>query len=335
MKTHIVFYSGGKSSFSVADYVKTTFGDKKDHQILLLFTDTFFEHNDTYRFLNEGADKLQLPMLTLSKGITPIQLMFEEKLVFNSLLGLCSKKLKSEVAADYLLKGIKPKIVKWRNKHFLKDEEMITNDCILYFGIDFMEIHRVKGIQKNWPLEVRFPLIDQVIDNDELLRKYSISTPELYLLGFSHNNCGARCCKAGMGHYANLHEQLPEVYKELLIQEHYLSLYVEEYHYIKNMSEEEYSGFDDDVKKHWLNQLDECYRPYFYGETPRPKIWGTVNPFSRNFRNYSFMKKDGKALPLKRFNPNNVIQRGKSKSKQVSLFDLEIFDQAGCGCFVD
>jgi hypothetical protein len=35
----------------------------------------------------------------------------------------------------------------------------------------------------------------------------------LYELGFSHNNCGGFCVRAGFGHFAHLLEKKPDLYK--------------------------------------------------------------------------------------------------------------------------
>ncbi|WP_027409654.1 hypothetical protein [Anoxybacteroides tepidamans] len=72
MKNHIIFFSGEKSSFSVADHIK----EKYPHDnIVLYFTDTLWEDEDLYRFIYEASDKLELPLLIHSRGITPPQLM--------------------------------------------------------------------------------------------------------------------------------------------------------------------------------------------------------------------------------------------------------------------
>lgn len=76
MKNRVIFFSGGKSSFSVADYVKTHF---PDNNILLYFTDTLIEDPDLYRFIHEACDKLELPLLIHSRGITPAQLMVKQR----------------------------------------------------------------------------------------------------------------------------------------------------------------------------------------------------------------------------------------------------------------
>src|SRR5690625_3161313 len=107
MRNHIIFFSGGKASFAVADWVKR---NHPTDNILLYFTDTQWEDEDLYRFINEASDKLELPMLTHSAGLNPMELMFEKKLVFNSMIGDCSRVLKMKVARDYLKKGIVPEI---------------------------------------------------------------------------------------------------------------------------------------------------------------------------------------------------------------------------------
>lgn len=83
-RNRIIFYSGGKSSFTVAHLVKERY---PEDNIVLYFTDTLWEDADLYRFIYEGADKLGLPMLIHSKRQTPIELMYESKI---SLLSMTS-----------------------------------------------------------------------------------------------------------------------------------------------------------------------------------------------------------------------------------------------------
>lgn len=190
MKNHIVFFSGGKSSFTVANWVKENY---PSDNIVLYFTDTKWEDDDLYRFINEASDKLQLPLLTHSMGITPVELMFKQRVVFNSRIGNCSRILKMKVAADFLKKGIVPAEESWYNKKYLKDENFIE-DAILYFGIGWEEMHRQDSIIENWkPFEVQMPLVHEVIDNNVVLAKHGIKQPMLYDLGFTHNNCAGLC----------------------------------------------------------------------------------------------------------------------------------------------
>jgi hypothetical protein len=53
----------------------------------------------------------------------------------------------------------------------------------------------------------------------EQLQVIGIEVPRLYKLGFSHNNCGGFCVRAGQGHFAKLLETMPERYIEHEIRE--------------------------------------------------------------------------------------------------------------------
>ncbi len=56
------------------------------------------------------------------------------------------------------------------------------------------------------------------ITKDEMLKfleKKGIEIPRLYKLGFSHNNCGGMCVRAGQGHFINLYKRLPERFAEI------------------------------------------------------------------------------------------------------------------------
>jgi len=321
IRNHIIFFSGGKSSFAVADWVKTNY---PDDNILLYFTDTLWENDDLYRFINEASDKLQLPLLTHSAGLNPMQLMFEKKLVFNSMIGDCSKILKMRVASDFLKRRKKPPIEKWRNRPFLREEDFITG-ATLYFGIGFDEMHREEAIRKNWsPFPVEMPLIENNIWVDETLKKYDIEQPKLYDYGFSHNNCNGRCVKAGQGHYKLLRDKMPDVFREILEQEHYIWMYVSSYRYL--METETDARFPEWLKQRELQELDDAYRDYFYGRAKKPKLY--IHPTNwldhRPYKRYSFMKREGTP-----FNIRDLDHEIKS-DMQIDLFDI-----GGCGCFTD
>ena len=321
MRNRIVFFSGGQSSFAVADWVLTNY---PDDNIVLYFTDTCWEDEDLYRFIDEASDKLQLPLLIHSMGITPIQLMFEKKLVFNSMIGECSKILKMKVAADFIKRGKRPPIEKWRNRQYLKREDF-TTDAVLYFGIGFDEMHREDAIRKNWePFQVEMPMIEHNIWPDEALKKWNIRKPRLYDYGFAHNNCKGRCVKAGQGHYKLLREKMPDVFREILEQEYYINLYVSSYRYL--METETSERFPEWLKQRELQELDDAYRDYFYGRAPKPKLYPHPAMWLewREAKKYGFMKKNGEPFNIRDL---DIEIR---EDKQIDLFDI-----GGCGCFVD
>lgn len=278
MKNHIIFFSGGIASFEVAHWVKTNY---PHDNILLYFTDTLWEDEDLYRFIYEASDKMQLPMLYHCYGLNPIQLMHKQAVVFNSRIGDCSKILKIGVAANYFRKGIEPPIVKWHNIEYLKQdidplEDRFSEKTTMYYGIGWEEEHRKIAIEKNWkPFNVYMPLIEEWdIEKGKALEIYVIKKPRLYDYGFSHNNCKGRCVKAGQGHYINLLQQMPEVYKKTMEYEFHMSRYVAEYHYLRNQKYvPEAERFSDDTLEILLKELNDAYEDYFYGKEPKPKLY--------------------------------------------------------------
>lgn len=236
-KKHIIFYSGGLGSWATAKRVVAKEG-KED--VILMFTDTLIEDKDLYRFLIEtsaelfdiAADDLarstkyipevghetmserrayllelarrtreRIPQFVwIADGRDPWEVFKDVRWIGNSRIAQCSHKLKQDMSATYL-------------KENFPDPE----SAILYLGIDWTEEHRTKAPRRNWsPYEVRFPMCEEpLVDKNDVqkeLEKIGIELPELYKLGFSHNNCGGFCVRAGQGHFANLLKQKPELY---------------------------------------------------------------------------------------------------------------------------
>jgi len=316
MNNHIIFFSGGKSSFSVADYVKVNY---PDDNILLYFTDTLWEDEDLYRFIYEASEKLKLPMLIHSRGITPAQLMVQQKFMANNRVGTCSKELKMKVSANYFKKGIVPEVEKWHNKHFLKDEDFVTEPT-LYFGIDWTEMHREEPIRFNWqPFKVEMPLIENMIDNDEILKKHDIKQPRLYDMEFAHNNCKAKCVKAGQAHFLNLLKKDSKTFYELMEQEIVISDYIR---YAKQTSQRK-KLVDDHLYK-------EVYEFVSTGKKTT-KIQRIIN--THKYTKKHWIGVNGKDEDIKKhytFMKSLSLEELEQRPLQIDLFDF-----GGCGCFVD
>lgn len=238
MKKHIIFYSGGLGSWATAKRVITKYGREN---VILMFTDTLIEDRDLYRFLIETAAEIynvfaydlvsdtyhmpdvshetmevrreflldlaertreRIPQLAwIADGRDPWQVYKDKRWIGNSRKAQCSHILKQNMSAKYL------------KEHF-PDSESVT----LYLGIDWTEEHRKAAPTKNWkPYTVEFPMCEEpLVDKLDVqadLAVTGIELPELYKLGFSHNNCGGFCCRAGQGHFANLLQQKPELYR--------------------------------------------------------------------------------------------------------------------------
>jgi hypothetical protein len=57
------------------------------------------------------------------------------------------------------------------------------------------------------------PFLTKVEILSKLVNEDGIDVPELYKLGFGHNNCGGFRFRAGIGHFKNLLEKRPQLYK--------------------------------------------------------------------------------------------------------------------------
>lgn len=195
---HIVFYSGGIGSWMTAKRVIAQHGKEN---VILLFTDTLIEDEDLYRFIDETVKEMDVEYVYVAEGRTPWEVFKDVKYLGNSRLAQCSHLLKQKPAEKWIKANYKP------------------DECVLYLGIDWSESHRVKSPTKNWlPYTVLFPMCEEPYlskqDMLDELQRLGIDIPKLYKLGFSHNNCGGGCVRAGQGHFVNLLKQLPFVYQE-------------------------------------------------------------------------------------------------------------------------
>lgn len=193
---HIVFYSGGIGSWMTAKRVVEKQGKEN---VILLFTDTLIEDEDLYRFIDETVKELDVEYISIADGRDPWEVFKDVRFLGNSRLAQCSHLLKQKPAE------------KWLKEHFEPDE------CVLYLGIDWTESHRKAKPVENWsPYTVEFPMCEEpLVTKSEMiagLERLGIDQPRLYKMGFSHNNCGGFCVRAGQGHFINLLKQMPERY---------------------------------------------------------------------------------------------------------------------------
>lgn len=232
---HIVSFSGGAGSFATAKRIVDKYGIDN---VVLAFCDTMIEDEDLYRFLLDTAKHLTTKAVTeelewLCLNVPPVyedyrashlialsivwNKVFGESFVYlqdgrdiwevfqknrwvgNSRVAHCTVDLKGKIFGRWLTQAYQPE------------------DCVLHFGFDWAESHRLETAKKNWsPYACEAVLCDppylnrqqilQVIDDCE------IDLPRLYEMGFSHNNCGGFCVKAGLKHFKKLREVLPKVY---------------------------------------------------------------------------------------------------------------------------
>lgn len=192
----IVSFSGGAASFAVAHLAVEKYGAQN---VVLVFCDTLIEDPDLYRFIDQGSAALGCEMIVLRDGRDPWQVFKDHRYQGNTRTAHCTVDLKGRTFA------------KWLTANYTPDE------CVIHFGFDWTEQHRLTTAMKNWaPYECAALLCqppylsrDQVF---QIIDDYDLEIPRLYSMGFLHNNCGGFCVKAGQAHFERLLRTLPDVY---------------------------------------------------------------------------------------------------------------------------
>lgn len=197
---HVVFFSGGIASYCTA---KRVIAEHGAGECILLFTDTNYEHEDLYQFLNDGANRLGVQVTRIADGRTPWEVFRDVRFLGNSRIDPCSRVLKRDLAR------------KWVKTNF-PDPQSVR----LYLGLSSDEKHRLERSKRFWaPYQVDSPLVAMsgFTKNDMMMevRLDGLEIPELYSLGFPHNNCGGFCVKAGQAHFRHLLRVMPEKYAEV------------------------------------------------------------------------------------------------------------------------
>ena len=223
---YLVSYSGGIGSFWAAKKLVDQYGKEN---VVAIFTDTNWEDEDLYRFIDESIAHLGIDLIYLEAPCNPMELAKKEKVIYNSRMASCSRILKMRLQYSFILQR-KYKVL--GDTYNVKDlilcgEEYYgkinPNNFTMVLGIDWTEAQRTGPILKNWKekhgFNVVFPLVDDLTYSKDVafdyLRDNNIHIPRLYTLGFAHNNCGGRCFKAGQGHFKILFEKMPYRFDEL------------------------------------------------------------------------------------------------------------------------
>lgn len=194
-KKHVVQFSGGISSWFAAKRVIEKFG--KD-TVTLLFADTRMEDEDLYRFMDDASAKFDVPITVLADGRTPWDVFKDKQYLGNTRVDPCSLVLKRELLWAWI-------------------ERNAPSDAIVFVGIDWSEEHRLVRLKEYRPgFNIDSPLLwPPMPDKVKMLKALEaegIRIPKLYLLNFSHNNCGGFCIKSGQAQFRLLLETMPERY---------------------------------------------------------------------------------------------------------------------------
>lgn len=203
---HVVMFSGGIGSWAAAKIVAREHGTEN---LYLVFSDVkgnatsphIGEDEDTYRFIEEAVENIGGTYIYLNEGRDIWQVFKDERFLGNSRLASCSKFLKQKPARKWLEENCNP------------------GETIVYVGIDWTETHRLPAIEKNYlPFAAEAPLTKPpYLEKKQMIdwaKQEGLKTPRLYDLGFSHNNCGGGCVRAGQAQFKRLLEIMPERFAE-------------------------------------------------------------------------------------------------------------------------
>jgi len=196
---YLVQYSGGLQSFECARRVIEKHGKEN---VELWFADTMDEDEDLYRFNRDVEKLLGVKIRVFCYGMNLWELFDSDRFIANSRADICSRKMKRELLQDGLV-------------------DYKGSDITIVLGMDWQEPHRIKKAEKFWvKYNVVFPLNDSfygpfIFNNkiEDYLKENGIEIPRMYKLGFSHNNCGGACVKAGKGQWVHLLKTLPDRFK--------------------------------------------------------------------------------------------------------------------------
>ncbi|MET7396299.1 hypothetical protein ABZS66_22740 [Dactylosporangium sp. NPDC005572] len=187
-------FSGGIGSFCAALRVAQAHGTDN---LVLLIADTRVEDPDLWRFATQAAEHIGVPLTVVTDGRTPFEVFTDRRFLGNSRLAPCSIQLKQRPCRRWLREHTDPA------------------STVLYVGIDWTELRRTYAIEAGWrPWPVKFPMCDPpLLSKEDMLaecRRLGIEPPRLYGLGFSHNNCGGVCVRAGQRQWLHLLRVFPD-----------------------------------------------------------------------------------------------------------------------------
>lgn len=192
---HVVSFSGGIASAMAAFRVVERYGS---NDVVLLFADTLMEDEDLYRFNRDVEAAIGIPITRIADGRDPWQVFRDEKFLGNSQADPCSKILKRKL------------LDKWCQENAPYAQRHV--------GIWWDEAERLTRLQaRNPAIKWASPLLWKPAATHkgalDCLESKGIAPPRLYAMGFSHNNCGGFCVKAGQAQFAKLLRELPDRYR--------------------------------------------------------------------------------------------------------------------------
>lgn len=192
MPVNQISFSGGLGSA-----ISTMVAHHHGLEFNIIFADTLIEDEDLYRFMADVADRVGKKVIHLTDGRTPWDVYVDKRWIGNSRTAHCSTELKTKPVREWLDANAGP-----------------LDPLVL--GMDWSEQDRIERAQKLWEPRPVVSLLNEYqvtrADYGKWLDRYDLKQPRLYGMGFSHNNCGGFCCKAGLTQFERLYRMMPERY---------------------------------------------------------------------------------------------------------------------------
>lgn len=198
MRKIVVGFSGGVTSAWCAGWALRTYPRE---EVVLLWHDTKEEHPDTYRFLQEMAAKLGLPITEQSDGRSVTQVFRDEGYLGNGQNAMCSRILKAE-------QGTK----------FVRALQAEGHSVVRVFGYSLEEserIHRMIGYAMRDGFTVRFPVAEKRISKQacaDWVSGQGVCPSAMYAWS-GHANC-VGCVKGGRAYWLAVAANEPEVFEQ-------------------------------------------------------------------------------------------------------------------------
>lgn len=196
---HIVSIGGGLASTMELPRQVLALAPKADCRFIMARLPN--EDPDVWRLCEAVSAELGITVEYIGLNLTPWDIFHQERMIGNTRIDPCSRRLKREVLTAWMVAHCDPA------------------DTTLYVGLTADEVDRWMSVEMNWrrkgwtvaaPLLTR-PTATRPALMDACQARYGF-VPRLYRWGFSHNNCGGACVKAGQAEWARLLWHLPDVF---------------------------------------------------------------------------------------------------------------------------
>lgn len=184
-------------SCGAASAVATKIAISEGIPVQVVYCRVVEEHPDNMRFLKECETWFgqSIEILENEKYHGSIFEVFERNYMRTPSGSPCTRELKRKVRLAYQ-----------------------RPDDTVIFGYTAEEEDRLNSfIDRNNEVRVRAPLIERGLTKGEVLalvERAGISLPEMYKLGYEHNNC-IGCVKGGMGYWNKIRKDFPEAFTRM------------------------------------------------------------------------------------------------------------------------